>query len=315
MGKTALLFAGQGAQAVGMGADFYETSPAARAVFDMGEKIAPGITALTFHGDAAELAKTENTQPCLFLTDLAIAAALRKNGLCPGAVAGFSLGELPALAFSGLLTEEDAFRLVLLRGQTMAKLSGEHPGAMAAVLKLDAPTVEGICGQFTEIWPVNYNCPGQISCAGSKEQMDDFCAAVKTAGGRAVKLAVSGAFHTPYMAGAVSVLEERLKTLTPGTASVPVYANRTAAPYAADGSDLTETLSRQVASPVRFEQTLRTLWNEGFDTFVEAGAGATLSGFVRRTLPEATVFTVNSAAGLEEWKNAWTQSGETVSKH
>ena len=182
MGKTALLFAGQGAQAVGMGADFYETSPAARAVFDMGEEIAPGITALTFHGDAAELAKTENTQPCLFLTDLAIAAALRENGLCPGAVAGFSLGELPALAFSGLLTEEDAFRLVLLRGQTMAKLSGEHPGAMAAVLKLDASTVEGICGQFTEIWPVNYNCPGQISCAGSKEQMDDFCAAVKTAG-------------------------------------------------------------------------------------------------------------------------------------
>ena len=96
---------------------------------------------------------------------------------------------------------------------------------------------------------------------------------------------------------------------------MPVYANRTAAPYAEDGSNLTETLSRQVASPVRFEQTLRTLWSEGFDTFVEAGAGATLSGFVRRTLPEATVFTVNSAAGLEEWKNAWTQSGETVSKH
>lgn len=315
MGKTALLFAGQGAQTVGMGADFYQTSPAARAVFDAGEAIAAGITALTFHGDAAELARTENTQPCLFLTDLAIAAALRESGLCPDAVAGFSLGELPALAFSGLLSGKDAFRLVLLRGQTMAKLSEEHPGAMAAVLKLDAPTVEGICRQFREIWPVNYNCPGQISCAGSREEIDEFCAAVKAAGGRAVKLAVSGAFHTPYMAGAVDVLADRLKTLTPGKAEMPVFANRTAAPYAADGSDLTETLSKQVASPVRFEQTLRTMWNEGFDTFVEAGAGATLSGFVRRTLPDAAVFTVNSTAGLEEWKNAWTQSGETVSEY
>ena len=134
MKKIAFLFAGQGAQAVGMGKDMAEHLPVAKAVFDMGESLRPGVTELCFAGDPEELKKTENTQPCLYLTDYAIAQALVSAGVVPAAVAGFSLGEIPALAFAGVMTDADGFRFVSLRGETMAAESARHPGGMAAAL-------------------------------------------------------------------------------------------------------------------------------------------------------------------------------------
>ncbi len=298
MEKTAFLFAGQGAQSVGMGKDFCEENEAARAVFAMGERLAPGITALCFAGDSTELNRTENTQPALFLTDLAIAAALRAAGVSADGAAGFSLGEIPALAFAGVLSEEEAFRFVLLRGKSMAAAAARHAGGMAAALKLPPEQVEEICRRFREIWPVNYNCPGQVSCAGSAAEIDDFCAAVKAAGGRAVKLPVSGAFHTPYMEEAAPALREFLAGAALAAPAIPVYANRTGEPYPADPAEITARLCGQVFSPVLFEKTLHRMWEDGYRRFIEVGAGSTLSGFVRRTLPDAVSVTVNNVAAM-----------------
>ncbi len=297
--KIAFLFAGQGAQSVGMGLDMAEHLPMAKSIFDMGENMHGGITELCFHGDNEELKKTENTQPCLYLTDLAIAKSLRDAGVEPSAVAGFSLGEIPALAFAGVFSDEDGFSFVTVRGNAMGEASAKHRGAMAAALKLPPEKVEEICSGFREIWPVNYNCPGQVSCAGSTEEIDAFCDAVKTAGGRAVKLPVSGAFHTPYMKDVAPVLREKLEDMALHAPKTPIYANRTAELYPSDREGITALLSEQVMNPVRWEKTLRAMWEDGIDTYVEVGAGATLTGFVKRTLPEAKALTVNDFASYE----------------
>lgn len=302
MGKTAFLFSGQGAQRAGMGKEFYEHFASVRALFDAAEELRPGTLQQMFAGSDDELRQTENTQPCLYLADLAAAYALRDSGLQPEAVAGFSLGEIPALAFAGALDVEDAFRFVLLRGKTMAEQSALHPGGMAAALKLDAPTVEAVCAQFHEVWPVNYNCPGQISCAGNADELDGFCAAIKEKGGRAVKLAVSGAFHTPYMQDVAPVLRHALAGMSFRAPRIPVYANRTALPYPEQEDARVEALSMQVCSPVRWESTLRALWADGFDRFIEVGAGQTLTGCVKRTLPEAHFATINTVEQLDGFK-------------
>lgn len=300
MSKIAFLFAGQGAQYVGMGRDLYESVPAAKEVFDLGESRRPGTLATCFEGPGEALTQTENTQPALFLVDLACARALSAAGVMPDAVAGFSLGEIPALAFTGVLSDADAFDTVVLRGNTMQTCGERHPGGMAAVMKLPPEEVERIAATFNCIYPVNYNCPGQIACAGAAGEIDAFCDAVKTAGGRAVKLAVSGAFHTPFMADATDALRRHLSGLALSAPKMPLYSDYTADLYPGDSEKIAETIAEQASRSVRWETIIRRMADTGIDTFIEVGAGATLSKLVSRTLTDVQILHVENAETLRE---------------
>lgn len=300
MSKIAFLFAGQGAQYVGMGRDLYESVPAAKEVFDLGESRRPGTLATCFEGPGEALTRTENTQPALFLVDLACARALSAAGVMPDAVAGFSLGEIPALAFTGVLSDADAFDTVVLRGNTMQTCGERHPGGMAAVMKLPPEEVERIAATFNCIYPVNYNCPGQIACAGAAGEIDAFCDAVKAAGGRAVKLAVSGAFHTPFMADATDALRRHLSGLALSAPKIPLYSDYTADLYPGDSEKIAETIAEQASRSVRWETIIRRMADTGIDTFIEVGAGATLSKLVSRTLTDVQTLHVENAETLRE---------------
>lgn len=298
MNKTAILFAGQGAQCAGMGKNIYETSAAAKSLFDGADKICPGVIDKCFNGTDEQLKATENAQPCLFLTGLAIANELTAAGVTADVVAGFSLGEIPALAYTGILTTDDAFKLVIARSQKMAELSAKHIGGMAAVLKLDAETVEKACSEFNEVWAVNYNSPGQIVCSGAPESIDLLIEKVKTLGGRAVKVAVSGAFHTPYMKDASATLKGVLDGMKVGAPKTVLYSNLTGKPYPADKNGIVNNIVKQVCSPVRWTDILIDMYKNGVDTFIEVGAGSTLTGLVKRTLGEVNTFTVTDVESL-----------------
>ena len=296
MGKIAFVFAGQGAQYSGMGQSLCEMSPAARAVFDVADKLRPGTSQQCFTAPVEELSLTENTQPCLYCVDLAAAEALEEAGVRPDCVAGFSLGEVAALSVAGVFSPEEGFDFVCKRGQAMQKAGEENPGAMAAVLKLTNEQVEELCQGFEQVWPVNYNCPGQLVCAGEAAQIDAFCEKVQQAGGRAKKLAVSGGFHSPFMESASEELREVLGDVDVREPEVPVYANLNARPYTAGSAK--ELLIQQVKNPVRWQETVERLAQLGVDTFIECGPGKTLCGLIRKTVKGATVLNVQDAETL-----------------
>ena len=296
MGKIAFVFAGQGAQYSGMGQSLCEVSPAAKAVFDAADKLRPGTSEQCFTGTAEELSITKNTQPCLYCVDLAAAKALEEAGVTPDYVAGFSLGEIAALSFAGVFSEEQGFDFVCKRAEAMQKAGEENPGAMAAVLKLKNEQVEELCAGFEKVWPVNYNCPGQLVCAGEKSQIEAFCGKVAEAGGKAVPLAVSGGFHSPFMESASQTLCEVLEPMELSEARVPVYANYTAQPY--DGS-AKELLTQQVKNPVRWQETVERLVELGVDTFIECGPGKTLCGLIRKTAKGVKTLNVQDGETLQ----------------
>ncbi len=300
MGKTAFVFSGQGAQYPGMGKELYENSPAAKAVFDMAEEIRPGTIKQCFEGTKEELAITINTQPCVFICDLAAAAAVAEQGIQPDFVAGFSLGEIAAIAFAGMLTYEEAFRLVCKRAEYMDKAAKENKGAMAAVLKLTPQKVEQICAEFDKAYPVNYNSPAQTVVAAAEEEIDALCDRVKAEKGKAVKLAVSGAFHSPFMNDAADALAEYLKDMTLKDPTVPVYANYTAEPYAGDYKAL---IAAQVKNPVKWQTTVENMTGEGADRFIEVGVGKTLTGLIKKINADVTAVNIENKEGLDSLKN------------
>ena len=295
MGKTAFIFSGQGAQYSGMGRELCEASPAAKAVFDCADEVRPGTSAQCFEGTAEALALTENTQPCLFAVDLAAAAALEEAGVRPDMVAGFSLGELAALAFSGAVTYRDGFRMVCRRAYHMANAAKTAPAAMAAVLKLDDDTVAQLAKEFDSVYAVNFNCPGQVVVAGEVGALEKFKARVKEAGGKALPLKVGGGFHSPFMAAASDAFLKELDQFTITPPTIPLYANVTAMPYEDDFRFL---LAQQIKSPVLWQRAVENMIENGANTFIEVGPGKVLSGFVSRISDKVRVFNVEDAASL-----------------
>lgn len=292
MAKIAFVFSGQGAQHPGMAKDLYEQNASVRALFDSAEQLRNGTLAQMFTGDAETLRATENTQPCLYLADYAPAAVLAEAGIRPSGVAGFSLGELPALAFAGAMDPVDGFALTVRRGLLMGEATREQKSSMVAVIKLDNATVEQLCGEFSAVYPVNYNSAGNLSVAGDEAQLAAFSERVKEAGGRALPLKVAGGFHSPFMDGAAAKFAAILQKTSFASPQIPVYANFTAAPY---GQSVAETLSEQMNHPVRWEQTILRMAEDGFDTFIETGVGNVLAKLITRILPDAQVFTAETA--------------------
>lgn len=298
----AFVFPGQGAQKVGMGHDLANKYPLAAQTFaEVDAALGEPLCELCFHGPEEALRQTRNTQPAIVGTSVA-AYRLVSQVVSPSFVAGHSLGEYTALVAAGSLSLTDAVRVVRKRGLLMEAAVPKGTGTMAAIIGLDANQVEDICQVASEcgmVAPATYNGGGQIVVAGEVAAVNTAIELALKAGARRVQhLNVSGPFHTKLMRCAAEQLQQILLDIHLANATIPVYANASAtALYKPD--DIRKALVSQVYSPVRWEECVHAMWSDGARIFIEIGPGRVLSGLIKRIIPEAQVFNVSDAMGLE----------------
>lgn len=290
MDRIAFVFSGQGDQYPGMGKELCEKYEAAGRAFALCDSIREGTSTQCFEGTEEELKETKNTQPCLFAMEIAAFEILKENGIVPEAVAGFSLGEVVACAAAGIVDMETGFKLVCKRGELMQEAAEKFDTSMAAVVKLTNEKVEELCAKYSDVYPVNYNCPGQVTVSGLSSQMPEFFADVKEAGGRAIPLKVKGAFHSPFMNDAAEEFKKVLEQADFNKGDIKIYSDVTAEEYTDDPAGL---LSKQICSPVKFESIVRNMIASGINTFIEVGPGKTLIGMIKKIDAEVKLYSVS----------------------
>ena len=282
MSKIAFIFPGQGAQACGMGKDFYEQTETGKRIFDKATQLMGFSMPQLCFEENDRLDILEYTQAAMVTASIAMMRVLEENGIKPDVAAGLSLGEYCALAAAGVMSDEDAIWTVRQRGILMQEAVPVGEGAMAAILALDAAAIEEVTGAMEGVWIANYNCPGQIVISGEKAAVEEACEKLKAAGAkRAVMLNVSGPFHSGMLTAAGEKLGQVLSRMELHEPRIPYVANVTAQ-YVKSAAEVKELLTRQVSSSVRWQQSVEAMIGDGVDTFIEIGPGKTLAGFMRK---------------------------------
>ncbi len=297
---TISLFSGQGSQYEGMGKDIAEAMPELAEVYETGSAVLGiDLKDICFNAPLDELSRTINSQPAIMATSIVCLKAAQAKGFTFDGVAGHSLGEYAAMYASGIITLEDAFRLIKARAAAMEEATTSTKGAMAAIMKIAPEEVERVCGEAKEyVTAVNYNSPVQTVIAGTPEgiaEVSDIFAEMKA---RVIPLNVAGAFHSKLMQPAADKFYETAKTIAFKAPQVKYYSNLTGGELN-DFSDMASMLAKHIVSPVRFTSELAAMQEAGADKFVEFGPGRTLTGLVKKTLKDVTAVNVENLETLE----------------
>ena len=309
--KLAFVYAGQGSQKVGMGADFYERYPLFRRALDC-DRAGFDLREVCFQGPEEKLSQTRYTQPCMVAFAIGVTDLLAKEGIRPAAAAGLSLGEYSALYCAGVFDRDTALKTVALRGRAMEEAAAGLDCGMTAVLGLDRDKLARACEEASSLGVVqicNYNCPGQLVISGEKAAVGRAGELAKELGAkRCMPLKVSGPFHTALMKPAGDALAAHFRTMDLGEPSIPVYFNCLGDKR--EDQTIPELLERQVQSSVYWEDTVRAMERDGIDTVLEIGPGKTLSGFFKKTAPAIRTHHIDTADDFAAFVAAW--KGETL---
>lgn len=301
--RTAFLFSGQGAQYAGMGKELYENYSVAKEVFDRADEVLGYSIKDICFGDEEKLGETEFAQPGILTMSIAAMRVLEERGVRAEMTAGLSLGEYTAYVASGAMDFEEAVALVQKRGKFMAEAVPSGEGGMYAIIGLDTALVEEACKEAQAeglglAIPANYNAPGQIVIAGATKAVDLAAKLAREKGAKlAVKLKVSGPFHTPMLQPAAEKLTPELEKMNISSMKIPVFTNVDAGEVVSE-KDIIPILSKQIVSPVRFSDIILNMQAKGADTFIELGPGKSLCGFVKRTIKGATILNVEDESSL-----------------
>jgi [acyl-carrier-protein] S-malonyltransferase len=300
--KIAVCFAGQGAQHPAMMQDIYQSYPESRTVFEIArEALGRDIAGLCFHGRSEDLNLTQNTQPCVLASDLAAWEALRTHGIQLSGVAGFSLGEYAALTAAGAISMRDAFTVVQSRADAMQESGQTRRGGAVAVLSKDLDKVRHLVERVTSGYVAisNYNCPGQVVVSGETQALDEFASLARAERVYCVPIPMSVPVHCMLMEPAAQTLEHLLSSIAVGEPQVKLYMNVDGKPVH-HPEDIRRNLVRQMVSPVQWETVVREMYSDGIDTFIECGPGTTLSGFIKRIVPDVVALHVRDLGSLHD---------------